>query len=146
MAFPASNWFRKVLKDSLESTSPIDLNADAIKAALYTNAIAGTFNFDTDSGYGVVPWNANEAVGTGYTAGGATLATPTISIVTGAVTFDAADPTWTTSTITARGVLVYDSTPTTKYGIVAINFGSDFSSTAGTFTVNWNAAGILTFT
>lgn len=143
MAFPSSNWFRKLLEDSLENTSAIDLNSDVIKCALFTDAITGTFNFDTNLAYGSAPWNASEVSGTGYTAGGATLATPGVAISSGVVAFDAADASWSTSTITARGGLVYDST-TSSVAIVAVNFGADFSSTAGTFTVQWHASGIFT--
>lgn len=146
MAFPSTNWFRKMLEDALENTAAIDLNADTIKCALFTNTIAGTFNFDSDTAYAAAPWNANEVVGTGYTAGGATLSTPGVAVTSGVVAFDAGDASWSTSTITARGALVYDDTVATKYGIVAVNFGSDFASTAGTFSIAWNAAGILTFT
>lgn len=145
MAFPSSNWFRKTIEDALENTTALDLNSDTIRCALFTDTISGTFNFDTNVGYGAAPWNANEAVGTGYTAGGATLATPGVSISAGTLAFDAGDATWSTATITARGGLVYNDTITGKPGLVAVNFGSDFSSTAGTFTVSWNAAGILTF-
>lgn len=147
MPFPATNWFRKVVEDALENTAAIDLNSDTIRCALFTDAIAGSFVFDSNIGYGTAPWNANEVVGTGYTAGGVALATPTVGITSGVVAFDAGDAQWTTATITARGALVYDDTLAagSKYGIVAVNFGSDFSSTAGTFTVTWNAAGILTF-
>jgi len=146
MAFPSSNWFKKFLEDSLENTAAIDLNADTINCALFTNTISGTFAFDTDSGYAVSPWNANEVVGTGYTAGGVALATPTVATAAGVVAFDAGDATWSTATITARGALVYDNTTSPKYGIVAVDFGSDKIATAGTFTIQWNAAGILTFT
>lgn len=151
MAFPASNWFRKLLEDSLENTAAIDLNADTIKTALYTNASVASFNYDSDIGYSttVAPWSTAEvAAGGVYSTGGVTLATPTVAVSSGVVTFDAGDAIWLASTITARGCLVYDDTLTagSKYGIVAVNFGSDFASTAGTFTVAWNASGILTFT
>jgi len=143
MAFPSSNWFRKLIEDALENTAAIDLNADTMKCALFTDSITGTFNFDTNTAYNVSPWNANEVSGTGYTAGGATLATPGVAISSGVLAFDAADASWTTSTITARGGLVYDDT-TADAALVAVNFGADFSSTAGTFTVQWHASGIFT--
>lgn len=143
MAFPSSNWFRKLIEDALENTAAIDLNADTMKCALFTDSITGTFNFDTNTAYNVSPWNANEVSGTGYTAGGATLATPGVAISSGVLAFDAADASWTTSTITARGGLVYDDT-TADAALAAVNFGADFSSTAGTFTVQWHASGIFT--
>ncbi len=143
MAFPTSNWFRKVVQDALQNTAAVDLNADTIKCALFTNSITGTFAFDTDTGYGLAPWNANEVTGTGYTAGGAVCTSPAVTVAGGTLKFDASDPAWTTSTITARGGLIYDDT-VSDYGIVAVNFGSDFGSVAGTFTVQWHANGILT--
>ena len=88
MAFPSSNWFRKLIEDALENTAAIDLNADTMKCALFTDSITGTFNFDTNTAYNVSPWNANEVSGTGYTAGGATLATPGVAISSGVLAFD----------------------------------------------------------
>lgn len=145
MAFPASKMFLAPFEAALENTAALDLNSDTIKCALFSDSISGTFNFNTDTGYGSAPWNASEVTGTGYTAGGATLATPGVTVAGGVLTFDAGDAQWTTATITARGGLVYDST-TSNYGIVAVNFGADFSSVGGTFTVQWNASGILTIT
>jgi hypothetical protein len=80
----------------------------------------------------------NEVSGTGYTAGGATCT------VSGAVDttnhrydITITGPSWTTSTITARQMIVYKSTGTasTDYLVGAIDFGSDVTSTASTFQV-----------
>ncbi len=141
MAFPTSAVQRKFIKDALENTAAVDLNSDTFKCALFTNTISGTFTPDTDQGYGSAPWNANEVVGTGYTAGGATCTSPAFTTSSGTQSWDANDPTWTTSTITARGCLIYDST-VSNYGIVAINFGADVSSVADTFRVQFHASGI----
>jgi hypothetical protein len=152
MAFPATSWFKKLLEDSLENTAAIDLNdatAAAFKVALYTNAGTGA-NLDTDIGYSGTLWTSSEVVGTAYTAGGTavTTATPTVTVAASVVAFDCSDVSWTTSTITARGALLYYDilTAGSKYGVVAINFGSDLISTAGTFSIVWNASGVLTFT
>lgn len=76
----------------------------------------------------------NEVVGTGYTATGNTLVnvTPTTSGTTAFTDF--ADTTWTTSTITARGALIYNSSASNR-GVVVLDFGSDKISTAGDFTI-----------
>ncbi len=150
MAFPTSNnWFRKTVKDSLERTAAIDWNGDTFKCALYTNSITGTFDFDTNVGYGSTPWDNNEvASGGGYTTTGATCGSNAITVTAGTVKFAAANATWTTASITARGALLYDDTLTagSKYGIVAIYFGaSDVISTGGTFQITWSGSGILTF-
>ena len=111
-----------------------DLDTDVIKIALYTSAAtldASTTAYTTS--------NEVSSVGTGYTAGGNTLTGATISLdgTTGICTFS--DTSWTTSSITARGALIYNSTKTNK-AIAVLDFGADKTSTSGTFTVNFPAA------
>lgn len=150
MAFSASGGFGLTLRDILKNTTAVDLDSDTIRAALFNNTLT-TPNYDTNTAYGAAPFNANEITGTGYTAGGAALASPTVTAAAPVATqlaFDANDVAWTTATFSGvRGVLVYDDTITTPVadpGIVAITFGADFSVTAGTFTIVWNANGIFT--
>jgi hypothetical protein len=108
-------------------------SADTYKIALYTST--ATLDASTTA-YS----STNEVVGTGYTAGGATLSgfTTGLSGSTAYLTFT--NPTWTTSTITARGCLIYNSSKSNK-SVASYDFGSDITSTAGTFTVNFPAAG-----
>jgi hypothetical protein len=81
----------------------------------------------------------NEVSGTGYTAGGGTLTnvTPTTSGTTALTDF--ADLTFSSSTITARGALIYNTTAGggsgTTESVVVLDFGSDKSSSAGDFTI-----------
>ena len=108
-------------------------SSDTYKIALYTSLAtldASTTAYST----------TNEVVGTGYTAGGATLSgfTTGLSGSTAYLTFT--NPTWSTSTITARGCLIYNSSKSNK-SVAAYDFGGDVTSTAGTFTVNFPAAG-----
>lgn len=125
----------------------IDLLTDTIKVALCTSAY--TPNQDTHDYFNDI---TNEVSGTGYTAGGATLASKTYSVNTGTNvwTFDAADVTWASSTITnARYAIIYDATPGTAATnplIAYIDFGSDKSSSGGDFVIQWNASGIFTDT
>lgn len=81
----------------------------------------------------------NEVSGAGYAAGGNTLTsvTPTSSGTTAICDF--ADTAWTTATITARGAEIYNSSATNK-AVLILDFGSDQSSTAGTFTIVFPAA------
>jgi hypothetical protein len=108
-----------------------DLDTDVIKIALYTSAAtlsAATTAYTT----------SDEVVGTGYTAGGNTLAGATVSL-TGTTAFvDFTDTTWTTATITARGALIYNSSKSNK-AVAVLDFGSDKTSTAGSFTVQFPA-------
>ena len=97
------------------------------KLALFTNAAslgAGTTAYST----------SNEASGTGYSAGGNTLTnvTPTTSGTTAFTDF--VNTSFTSSTITARGALIYNSSQSDK-AVCVLDFGSDKSSTAGTFAI-----------
>jgi hypothetical protein len=126
------------------------LSADAIKAALYGNTPTPNKN-DTlaNNAYngGTGQWlTANETTGTGYTATGATLVSPTCTNSSGVVTLTSTGPSWSGATFTAYGTLVYDSSVTGKYAYCWNYFGAAESVTSGTFTVAWNASGIGTIT
>ena len=89
--------------------------ADTVKMALYTNAIT-TMSYYTDTGQTAAPYNANEVSGTGYTAGGYTLANKTVTqSPNGTVMFDnTVDPNWTitgSSAVAARGAVVFVDLP-----------------------------------
>ena len=122
------------LQDCLDGAQNLGDGGDTLKIALYTSsATLGA----TTSAYTAT----NEVSGTGYTAGGATLASQAVAYdATNKVAFfDAADPAFTTATITARGALIYNNTKSNA-SIAVLDFGSDFTSTAGTFTVQLPSA------
>ena len=106
----------------------------------FTNSSGHTFKLAlfTDSaslGAGTTAYStSNEASGTGYSAGGNTLTnvTPTSGGTTAFTDF--VDTSFTSSTITARGALIYNSSQSDK-AVVVLDFGSDKSSTSGTFSV-----------
>jgi len=82
----------------------------------------------------------NEISGTGYsTPGGAlTNVTPT---TTGTTAFcDFSDLVFSTATITARGALLYNDTHASNAVVLVLDFGSDKSSTAGDFTIQFPTA------
>jgi hypothetical protein len=125
----------------------VDFDSDTIKVALVTSSY--TPNQDTDDYWDDVA--TNEVSGTGYTAGGETLASKTVTYTSGTnvTKFDAADVSWASSTITARYAVIYDATPATNASkplIGYVDFGSDQSSSSGTFSIVWDAAGIFTTT
>jgi len=83
----------------------------------------------------------NEASGTGYVAGGNTLTISTNPTSTGTTAFlDFADTTWASSTITARGALIYLADGATNPAVAVLDFGSDKTSSAGDFTIVFPAA------
>lgn len=121
----------------------IDLDTDTIKCALVTSSY--TPDIDAHEFFDDL---TNEISGTGYTAGGATLASPSVAVdnTNDRAEFDATDTSWTTATITnARAAVIYKSTGVagTSPLIAYIDFGTDKSSSGGTFTITWNAEGII---
>lgn len=121
----------------------IDLDTDTIKVALVTSS----YTPDQDS-HDFFDDVTDEVSGTGYSGGGAALANKTVTQdnTNNRGVFDADDATWTTSTITARGAVLYKDSgvASTSPLICYFDFTSDKSSTAGDFTIQWNASGILT--
>ena len=107
-------------------------SGNSFKLALYTSSAslgAGTTAYTT----------SNEVSGTGYTAAGAALTsvTPTTSSTTALCDFS--DLTFSSSTITANGALIYNDTQSDK-AVCALAFGGDKTSTAGDFTIAFPTA------
>ena len=78
----------------------------------------------------------NEVSGTGYTAGGKTVAC-TVTTGTDKTILTFAAETWTESTITARGAVVYLDTGTAADDLLVFynDFGGDVTTSATTFSV-----------
>ena len=128
------HWYGLGLQKAVSGT--IDLDTDTFKMMLTTSAY--TPNIDTHDFRDDV---TNEVTGTGYTAGGATLSGV-------GVTYDAAsnqirvtwtDPTWPTSTITARTAVIYKSRGGASSAdelLAYVTESADVTSTGATFTVD----------
>jgi hypothetical protein len=125
----------------------IDFDSDDMRAALVTSGY--TPNQDTHQYWSSVV--ANEASGTGYTANGQALVSPSFTYTSGTNTLmlDCNDPAWTSSTVTARYIVFYDRTPgtdATRPLLCYWDLGADVSSVAGTFTATVAATGLVTVT
>lgn len=116
-----------------------DLDTNPLKVMLVTSA------YTPDAAHDFRNDITNEVVGAGYTLGGANITSPTVTLSGATAVFDAADVTWASSTITARGAVIYRNvgTSATDSLIGYIDFVSDQISSNGNFTIQWNAAGIL---
>jgi hypothetical protein len=107
---------------------------DTFKLALYTNTAA----FDAST---TAYTATNEVANSGsYAAGGGSLVnvTPTTSGTTAFADFD--DLAFTSATITARGALIYNSSAAGNPTVAVLDFGSDKTSTTGTFTIQFPTA------
>ena len=131
------NKFKEYMADGT-----MDLDNDTFKIMLTTSTYtpAATHSVKADV--------TNEISGDGYTAGGATLQNVTWTESSGTVTLDATDVSWTSATFTARYAVIYDDTPASPLDplVCLIDFGTDKSVTAGTFTIQFHANGIFTLT
>lgn len=58
--------------------------------------------------------------------------------------FDADNSVWAAATFSAFHAVIYDDTVGTDDLICSIDFGGEQQVTAGTFTIQWNASGIIT--
>jgi hypothetical protein len=95
--------------------------------------------------HAVSPYDANEVTGTNWASGGVALTGTTFTGSSGTATFDATDVSVATTTITnARGYLLYADALAGNNCLVLVNFGADYSTVAGTFSVTWHANGIFT--
>ena len=62
----------------------------------------------------------------------------------GTLMYDMADQVWVApTTVTARGAIEYADVLGGNNLIVAMTFGSDFTSTAGTFTIQFASTGVF---
>ncbi|MEV0382396.1 hypothetical protein [Nonomuraea sp. NPDC050643] len=127
-------------------TANLDLDLESeteLKVALFTNSITADFDASTaNAAYGAGVFNANEVSGTGYSAGGLVITTTTLTGSSGVMTFDSADPSWSSSTITnARGALIYNNVLSPKSAVVLSNLGADYSTSNGTFLITVSASG-----
>jgi hypothetical protein len=124
----------------------INFASDTVKAMLVTSAY--TPSMDTHRYKSSV---TNEASGTGYTAGGQTLTSKTVSYNTAShtLTLSCANPSWPSSAITARYLVFYVSTGTdsTSPLIAYVDFGVDTVSvtTGPAFTYTVPSTGIAQF-
>ena len=135
MAFNGNFMCTSFKKELLYGAHDFDASSgDTFKIALYTSSATLTA---ATTAYSATA----ESSGTGYTAGGGTLTTvdPTASGTTALTDF--ADETWSSATITARGALIYNTTPNTTSialtnpAVIVLDFGADKIATAGDFTV-----------
>jgi len=118
------------------------VGADVFKLALYTSSASIDANTTAYS-------STNEVVGSNYVAGGSNLTnigvgTTNINTTSGVGFVDFADLTFSNVTVTARGALIYNSTPSTNdnanvaltnAAVCVLDFGSDKTSTDGDFTI-----------
>tara|TARA_R110002012_G_scaffold316490_2_gene531539 strand:+ start:5199 stop:5633 length:435 start_codon:yes stop_codon:yes gene_type:complete len=134
MAFSGNFMCTSFKKELLEAVHNFkNSGGNTFKLAMYTNSAsftAATTAYTT----------SNEVSGTGYTAGGGTLTRvdPTTSSTTALTDFS--DLTFSSSSLTARGALIYNDSASGDPTVVVLDFGADKTSSSGDFTIVFPAA------
>ena len=131
MAFTGNFMCTSFKVELLKGVHNFTNGANAFKIALYTNSASFTAATTAYTATNEVPNSGS------YSAGGGTLTnvTPTS---TGTTAFlDFANFDFTSATITARGALIYNSTASGNPTVAVLDFGSDKTSTTGTFTIQF---------
>ncbi len=139
MSWSGSGWYADTLTDALGASQlALDLDADTHKLALYDNTITPNFSA-SDPAYSTT----GEISGTGYSAGGAVIASATLVTSTGYVVWDGNDVQWTSSTLTGvRGGIAYADGLSPKRLILGVDFLTGYNTADGTLLVSWSSSGI----
>ena len=123
--------FKKELLEAVHNFK--NTGGSTFNLALYTSSAslgAGTTAYTT----------SNEVSGTGYTAKGASLTRVDPSNDGTTAITDFSDLTFSSSTITARGALIFNDSASGDPAVCALDFGSDKSSSSGDFPIQFPAA------
>lgn len=136
IAQTATTSFKVELLQAVHNFGPTSPNT--FKIALYTAA--------SDIGPATTVYTTtSEVVGTGYTAGGNTLAISTsptsgsnnLNVATAFVSFS--NTSWASASFTARGALIYNSTQGNK-SVAVLDFGADKTASGTTFQIEFPTA------
>jgi hypothetical protein len=125
------------------------LNTHSLKGALLSNAVTLSPIFagsSTNAQYSDITSELTN--GNGYTTGGNSLTSVSLTETSGVVTFTTAAPSWTSSTFTAKYIVLYDASSTNHdligYMDLETTVATGLSPSNGTLTVNPNASGWFT--
>jgi len=119
-----------------------DASGDTFKLALYTSSASIDANTTAYTASGESSGSNYSAGGQALTNAGVTATNTNANAGTGFTDFD--DETFSNVTVTARGALIYNSTPSangtantalTNAAVCVLDFGADKTSTDGDFTV-----------
>lgn len=139
--------FKAQLLLAVHDFRTVATGGDTFKLALYTSSASLDANTTTYS-------SSDESSSANYTAGGGALSnlgvvTSNASSSTGTGFTDFSDLTFSNVSLTARGALIYNSTPSansnanttlTNASVCVLDFGSDKTATTGDFTIVFPSA------
>lgn len=131
MAFSGNYMTTTFKKEILEGVHNFATGGNTFKIAMYTNSAAFTATTTAYTASNEVPNSG------GYTAGGGTLTNQGVFASGTTAYTDFADISFASTTITARGAMIYNDTASGDPAVAILDFGSDKTSTSGTFTIQF---------
>lgn len=141
-----AKWYLNGVKHTVTDTI---WTSDTIKVSLHSSA----YTPDQDAHEFFSSATNELSTANGYTAGGATLASKTVTVDTTSneTRFDAADVSWTAGsgqTLTARYAVIRKDTGSAATSPVLgyVDFGADVSATNAALTIQWDSTGVLKIT
>jgi hypothetical protein len=155
MAWGNGGLFVLNIGGALSGGTAINLTLTTHRIALFNNSVTPNYSASiATTAYNTGTWlTANEVTGTNWAAagplfsaagtGGSSLAPTVTDSPAGTMMYDMNDVVVANATFTnAFGCLLYADASTPKIGFLAVPFGSGYSPNAGTFTIQWPAAGV----
>jgi hypothetical protein len=141
-----ASWYGNALLGQYSGTAGRRIDWDAASVFVELTDNTHTINKDTHDFQDDV--DTDEITGTGYTASGVAITTSAVTLDSGTdeVRLDATDAQWTSASFTARNAHVYaelgganSANPLLSY----VDFGGDETVSSGTFTIQWDATGVM---
>jgi len=145
-------WFSDTYLKALSNDIALDLGdttPGVFKGALFEGGVAGgTIDFDqANPAYGDAPFDDDESAGPGYTAGGEDITVMSWAVLVGSankVGWKVSDLEWTSTTITASGLLIYAPSLSDR-AVLFRAFGQAYPTNDGDYSIAWAADGVTRF-
>lgn len=128
--------FKRELMEAVHDFQATSVGGDVFKLALYTSSAS----LDPST---TVYTTANEVVGTGYTAGGATLTNLGVFLSGSTAYTDFENAVWPGASFTAAAALLYNASQSNRT-VAVFNFGGSYTCTNQSFTVEFPPASSTT--
>ena len=153
MAWSASGLYTDCFQKGLGGVLVLNLALATHKIALYNNtdtpnfaAVADAYASTNEVYMGSGSWLAGGVLLSAAASGGGSTSPAVSQSPSKTIMWDMADVSVATTTLTAaRGAKIYADGLTPKANIIGIYFGgSDYTTSAGTFAITFNALGVAT--
>jgi len=151
MASGVYDYFKKAVMQG--SYNLAKTGAGSVWVALVNNSYVAAFSPSSHDYFGLFQgtYQISGLAASNYSSGGLVLSSPALAESDANLTgvFTGSNMLWASSSITARGAVLYQSSGLGFFSdpcIAFVDFGADYSSSAGNFQITWAANGIMYLT